>query len=120
MLVALQDKLLDDTFDQLCAQYPGLKFRKVGVDLSQGDYANIINNATQDIEVTLVFNNAGYITTGFFFNISLEKNLQNYECNATSAVKVTHIFLQRMVDRKQKGLIAFTSSSAGIWPCCLN
>lgn len=37
----------------------------------------------------------------------------NYHCNATCALLLTHHFSRQMLDKKQKGLIAFTSSSAG-------
>ena len=102
-----------ESFEYFTKTFPNVQFRRVGVDLSQGDYLTTISKATEDIDVTLVFNNAGFITTGFFFDISLQRNLQNYECNATSALKITHLFLGRMIEKGQKGLFAFTSSSAG-------
>ena len=37
----------------------------------------------------------------------------NFECNATAPMKITQHFAKLMVDKKLKGLIAFTSSSAG-------
>lgn len=40
---------------------------QVAVDLSEpGSYLEPIAEATKDIDVQLVFNNAGYILTGFF------------------------------------------------------
>lgn len=60
-----------------------------------------------------VFNNAGYITTGMFADVAIERHLANYECNATCALKITHHFLNKMLDSGAKGLIAFTSSPAG-------
>ncbi len=113
VLVALDDRLLHDFHAELVTAHPGLTFRKVGVDLSRGDYVSPIAEATKDVDVQLVFNNAGFITAGLFADISYERNLGNYECNATSAVKITHVFLRRMLDRNLRGLIAFTSSSAG-------
>ena len=79
-------------------------------------YLEEIKNATSDIPVSLVFNNAGYIVTGFFANLPLAKHLANYECNATAAVKITHHFANRLIDEKLPGLIAFTSSPAGRIP----
>jgi len=97
VIVALQDKLLDDLHSKLKAQYPQLEFRAVGVDLSgallfllaslrhannfvaslpslghiwawaagsSGDYMPAIAEATDDIDVSLLFNNAGYIIIG--------------------------------------------------------
>jgi len=42
--------------------------------------------------------------------------MRNFEVNAAASVKITHYFLNKMMDKKQKGLIAFTSSSAGFIP----
>ena len=46
-----------------------MQFRKVGVNLGSSDekvYMEPIIAATKDIEVALVFNNAGFISTGFY------------------------------------------------------
>ena len=117
VLVALPDKLLDDFYAEITEKHPTLQFRKVPANLSIADgYMPAIIEATKDIDVTLVFNNAGYITAGFFHEVSLERNLGNYECNATCTLKITHHFVNRMLAAKQRGLVAFTSSSAGFVP----
>jgi short-subunit dehydrogenase len=74
------------------------------------------NQATKDIDVAIVFNNAGYIVTGFFDTTSLDSQLANLECNATACVKVTHHFLQVMLLKKIKGCFIFTSSVSGYIP----
>ena len=61
--------------------YPKLSFRKVGVNLASGDpktYMDPLIEATKDIEVTLVFNNAGFITTGFYSDVPLGRSMANY------------------------------------------
>jgi len=119
VIVALKDQLLDELHSKLQAQYPQLEFRAVGVDLSgsSGDYMQAIAQATEDIDVSLLFNNAGYITIGLFAHTPLEQQLKNYEVNATSAVKITHHFVRRMIDKKLVGAVSFTSSPAGLMPC---
>lgn len=47
---------------------------------------------------------------------SLDSQLANLECNATACVKVTHHFLQKMLAKKLKGTIIFTSSVSGYIP----
>ena len=37
--------------------------------------------------------------------------------NATSAFKITHHFVNDMLDKRMPGLVTFTSSSAGFIPC---
>lgn len=113
VLVALDNDLLKDFYAELVRTKKHLQFRAVGVDLSRGDYMTPIIDNTKDLPIKLVFNNAGYITAGFFADVPLERSLGNYECNATCALKITHHFLNTMQAQNLKGLIAFTSSSAG-------
>jgi hypothetical protein len=64
-----QEPLLDKTFDELSAAFKDkVNFRKVGVNLGKREsgYMQAIVDATKDIDVSLLFNNAGYIVTGFF------------------------------------------------------
>jgi short-subunit dehydrogenase len=66
--------------------------------------------------VTIIFNNAGYIVTGFFDQTSIDAQLANMECNSTACVKVTHHFLKKMMEKNLKGCIVFTSSVSGYIP----
>ncbi|KPI83374.1 hypothetical protein ABL78_7589 [Leptomonas seymouri] len=118
VLVALDDKMLEDTFQELKKKYPIVEFRKVGVNLGAKDYAYMadIISKTDDIEINLIFNNAGYISTGLFADTDLERLRCNLECNAGCAVPITHHFLRKMIARKEKGLITFTSSASCYLP----
>eukprot|EP01147_Barroeca_monosierra_P004958 gene4956-6924_t len=142
VLVALDDNILQHTFDELKKTYPSVEFRKVGVNLGKSEeyYMPQIKKATKDIMVSLVFNNAGFITTGnfpfqlfnvccdvtscalsgFFNKTSIERSMSNFHCNATCIVPITHHFLTRILSNSRKGLIAFTSSSAGFVPTPLS
>lgn len=116
VIAALDDDLLKNTTAELKASFPHLQFRAVGVNFGTDGYLDVIREATKDISVQLIFNNAGYMTTGFFANLPLGRHLANYECNATAGVKITHHFANRLLDEKLPGLIAFTSSPAGRMP----
>lgn len=117
VIVSLGDKFLKDTAETAASQFPDLQFRTVGVTFAPGvDYMKAIADATSDIDVQCIFNNAGYIVTGFFDREAAAKQEGNLECNATAAVKVTHHFLGKLVDKKLKGCIVFTSSVAGYIP----
>jgi len=84
---------------------PEQEFRSVGVAFAPGvDYMSDIVAATDDITVQLVFNNAGYICTGFFESVAVEKQLANVECNSTACVPITHHFVKKMIDQKLKVL----------------
>lgn len=47
---------------------------------------------TSDISVQCVFNNAGFIVTGFYESSAEGKQMANLECNATAAAKVVTTF----------------------------
>eukprot|EP01111_Echinosteliopsis_oligospora_P002012 TRINITY_DN1293_c0_g1_i1.p1 TRINITY_DN1293_c0_g1~~TRINITY_DN1293_c0_g1_i1.p1 ORF type:complete len:310 (+),score=88.42 TRINITY_DN1293_c0_g1_i1:98-1027(+) len=114
VLVALDDDLLKTVHANLSSQYKNLQFRKVGVDLSNPEaYLTPIREATKDIDVSLLFNNAGYVTMGFFADLSIERQLKNIEVNMMCSVRLTHDFLNKMLSKKMKGAIVFTSSPAG-------
>eukprot|EP00026_Physarum_polycephalum_P005824 Phypoly_transcript_05863.p1 GENE.Phypoly_transcript_05863~~Phypoly_transcript_05863.p1 ORF type:complete len:311 (-),score=49.90 Phypoly_transcript_05863:88-1020(-) len=113
VLVALQDQLLTDVHQSLSRQYPKLEFRAVGVDLTRDTYMEPIIEATKDIDIQLLFNNAGFVTIGFFSDLSLQRQMGNIECNMLAGVKLTHHFLNNMLEKKLKGAIVFTSSPAG-------
>jgi short-subunit dehydrogenase len=117
VIVALDEPILHDLHDILKKQYPELQFRAVGVDLSGHDYMKSIVEATEDIDVNLLFNNAGFITIGFFADTNIERQMKNYNVNATCAVRITHHFLRKMIQKQLKGAISFTSSPAGLFPC---
>ena len=117
VLVSLPDKFLDETTADLKKRFPSLQFRAIPAKFDhKTDYMPAIIEGTKDIDIAVIFNNAGYIVTGFFDVMSLDSQLANLECNATACVKVTHHFLQRMLEKKIKGCIIFTSSVSGYIP----
>ena len=116
VIAALDDELLASTTQELRKKYSAREIRAVGVNMGRDGYLDDIIKATSDISVQLVFNNAGYITTGFFSNLELGRAMANYECNATAGVKITHHFVNRMLDEKKRGFVCFTSSPAGRIP----
>ena len=121
VLVSLDDDCLKNTMKDLKEAFPEIQFRSVGCSFSPGqgkedDYLTKIIEATKDIEIQCIFNNAGFIVTGFLDQSKLGAITSNMECNATAAVKITHHFLGKLVSNKSKGCIVFTSSVAGFIP----
>jgi len=118
VIVSLDDKFLKETMAELKESFPDLEFRSVGVNFAPGvDYLKAISEATKDIEcIPIIFNNAGFLVTGFFDQAPLGKLLVNMECNATAAVNISHHFAGKLVAAKKKGCIVFTSSVAGFIP----
>ena len=149
VLVAKPDDVLRATHEELQTAFPELEFRKVGklnthvqhgqwpwglnssrvqvpADLGRpGGYLTQIEEATTDIDVQLVFCNAGYVLAGFVekryaSQISILKSyllpsvdvfvdhvlltcrtledlLANIECNSTSATAIAYHFCMQMV-----------------------
>jgi short-subunit dehydrogenase len=117
VVVTLDDDMLKATMKELKEAFPKLQFRSVGVNLAPGvNYMEKIKEATKDIHVPIIFNNAGFMVTGFLDQAPIGKLLTNIECNATAAVNVAHHFGTILVQKKKKGCIVFTSSVAGFIP----
>jgi len=117
VVVAIEDDLLRTNFALLEKDFPGIQFRCVGASFSPGgDYLDKIIKKTEDIDIQIVFNNAGYIVTSFYHQSNLNAQMNNLECNLTAPTKITMHFLQRMLSKKQKGCFVFTSSIAGFIP----
>lgn len=119
VVVAFPDSTFSRNFAALVKKFPAQQFRAVEVDLSLpgSAYLPVIQDATKDLDVQIVFNNAGYIKTGFFCDVSLAEQQKNHTCNATSAMEITHWFASQMLKKKLPGCIGFTSSPAGFTPC---
>ena len=117
VLVSLPDKHLDSTTSALKKAFPELQFRAVPAIFDhKTDYMPAIIEATKDIDVQCVFNNAGYMVTGFFDRTTLDSQLANMECNATACVKVTHHFVQQLLQKDLPGCFVYTSSVSGYIP----
>eukprot|EP01127_Copromyxa_protea_P007124 TRINITY_DN17043_c0_g1_i1.p1 TRINITY_DN17043_c0_g1~~TRINITY_DN17043_c0_g1_i1.p1 ORF type:complete len:317 (+),score=91.54 TRINITY_DN17043_c0_g1_i1:3-953(+) len=118
VLCALDDALLENTYKEFKKKYPKLEFRKVGCNLGDvnGSYLKAVKEATADISVQIVFSNAGYIVISLFPKTKLDRLMQNWTCNITSHIEITHYFFEKMVNEKKRGCIAYTSSNAGFWP----
>ncbi|ORX61344.1 NAD(P)-binding protein [Hesseltinella vesiculosa] len=118
VVVALDDQLLASFKESIVQEFPQQSFRFVGCDLSDAQYGYMgkIKEQTDDIDVQIVCNNAGFITTGAFADVKLERQMANYNTNVTACLTISHHFLNRLLDNHLKGLVTFTSSSAGFIP----
>ena len=117
VLVSLDDQFLKQTTVDIQTAFPEQRFRPVGVNFAPGvPYMDKIVKMTRDIEIPIIFCNAGFMVTGFLDQTPIEKLLANVECNATSAVNVAHHFVKPLVANRRKGCVVFTSSVAGFIP----
>lgn len=122
VIIALNDKILEETHKELVSKYPKIEFRAIGVDLGTSDHTNgqdymkEIIEKTDDLDIQIVFNNAGYLVMRGFIKSSIETHLKNFETNAISHMRVTHHFMKKMAEKKLKGCFVFTSSPTGFLP----
>lgn len=118
VIVARDEPVFAETLKELKAQFPKQEVRSVKANLSDssGAWMADVKDATKDVDVQLVFNNAGFIVTGFFEQHSVDTHLANFHCNLTANIHLTHHFYSLMINKGLKGCIVFTSSSAGFIP----
>jgi len=104
------------------ARFPRIEFRVVGCNLGDpaGSYYNEIVKATSDIDVQVVFSNAGYLIMRSFYKTALDKAMINFHCNIVSHVKLAHYFFGKMATAKMRGCIVFTSSLVSYFPAPAN
>ena len=114
----MEDNVFNEFKEKIVQEFPGQEFRFVGCDLSaaSGDYLDAVKKATDDIDIQILCNNAGFITTGCFADVRDARNMANYHTNCTAPLVLSHHFLNRMLNKGLKGLVTFTSSSAGFIP----
>lgn len=118
VIVAREEPVFDETVKELKKQFPKQEIRTVKVNLSDGTGAWMTNvkDSTKDIDIQLLFFNAGFIVTGFFEQSSAETHLANFHCNLTSNIHLTHHFYGKLLEKGLKGCVVYTSSSAGFIP----
>mmetsp|Transcript_58454 Transcript_58454/g.190624 ORF Transcript_58454/g.190624 Transcript_58454/m.190624 type:complete len:316 (+) Transcript_58454:100-1047(+) len=118
VIVARDEPVFAETMKELEKQFPKQEIRQVKANLSDssGAWMEDVKKATDDVDVQLIFNNAGFIVTGFFEQHSVETHLANFHCNLTANIHLTHHFYGKLIAKELKGCIVFTSSSAGFIP----
>jgi len=86
----------------------------------KGKYYDLIVKSTSDIDVQVVFSNAGYIILKAFYKTDINQVMANFNCNVVSHVKIAHYFFGKMAEAKKKGCIVFTSSLVSYFPSPAN
>lgn len=126
VICALDNDFLKSTLADVKQKYPNLEFRAIGVDLGTADHQNghdymeKIIAATSDIDIQVVFNNAGYLIMRGFIKVPIERHLANLETNSVCHMRVTHHFMKLMREKKLRGCFVFTSSPTGFFPAPAN
>jgi uncharacterized protein len=111
VLVARREDRLGKLADDLQRQH-SVSTRVVPVDLSQDDFLPAIEQATADVSVGLLVNNAGIATTGKFLDNDLGSELALLHVNSRAPLVLTHHFGRAMRQRGRGGIIFVASTLA--------
>jgi short-subunit dehydrogenase len=71
---------------------------------------------TADLKIQCIFNNAGFIVTGFYDSTLAAKQESNMECNCTAVARITQHFVGLLVAGGLPGCVVFTSSVVAYLP----
>lgn len=116
IVAAIPDAVLENAVATLQSEFPSVDILSIGVRLGDADYLDLLAKKTEELEVRLVFCNAGYMVTGFFDDADWSRHEANIACNSTAAIAIAHLFVKRLRAKGLKGAIAFTSSPASCMP----
>lgn len=111
VVVARRRARLEQLRAELARQYP-IALRVVAVDLAAPGFIESIREATADIEIGLLVNNAGFGVAGPFLENSLARELELLDVNCRAPLVLSHVFGREMV-RQGRGGIVFVSSVVG-------
>jgi short-subunit dehydrogenase len=111
VLVARRLPLLEDLGRQLKKEY-GVHYRAVEVDLTEDDFLEKIEAATQDLDIGLLISNAGAGVPGEFLTLERSALLRIVHLNAIAHLDLAHHFGQRLAQRGRGGVLLVSAMGA--------
>jgi short-subunit dehydrogenase len=100
------------TTAQAIAAATGAQVRPLVCDLAASDGIQSLLDATNDLEIGLLVNNAGVSSIGHFLDVPLEKHLNILDLNSRAPLTLAHHFGAKMRTRGRGGMIFVSSGSA--------
>jgi short-subunit dehydrogenase len=110
VLCARRKERLDALAAELAAAHR-TQVRAVEVDLAAAGFAAIVEEATRDLDVGLLVNNAGVGDKGLFAETALDVHLRMLDTNCRAPLVLAHAFAPRLSARGRGGIL-FTASTA--------
>lgn len=110
-LAARRQDRLEALATELENEY-GIQTRVIAVDLGSENFLDVVKAKTDDLEIGLLVNNAGFTNSGEFLDNPLQQELLLVHVNIRAAMMLAHHFGQGMRERRRGGII-FSASIAG-------
>lgn len=111
VLVARREDRLRRLADELASAH-GVRARTVPLDLAADDFLPVLADATDDLDIGLLVNNAGVLSAGRFLDHDLTDELNQLNLNVRAAVVLAHHFGRRLRERRRGGMIFLASTLA--------
>jgi short-subunit dehydrogenase len=111
VLVARRLSLLEELGSQLANQF-GVHYRAVGVDLTEPDFLDTLEAATQDLDVGLLVSNAGAVTVGEFLALEWSTLDQSVRLNVLAHLSLVQHYSHYLAKRGRGGMLLVSSTSA--------
>lgn len=108
LLLARRRDALESAASKL-RQAHGIEARALPCDLASGSFADVLAEATRDIEVGIGVYNAAYSFIGDTFSQPLERALRVVEVNCMGPLRFAHALVPDMILRKRGGLVLLSS-----------
>ncbi len=111
VLVARREDRLRSLATELEREY-SIETKVVAVDLSCNDFLESLRDATADIEIGLLVNNAGFATSGHLLDNDLDAELAMLHVNSRAPLILSHHFGRQMREQGKGGIIFVSSTVA--------
>lgn len=111
VIVARRRERLETIADDLQKTYK-VQVVVVEADLSRDDFLVPLQQATQDIDIGLLVNCAGFAVTGEFISHDVSVDVDLLHLNCRAPLILSHYFGKKMAVRKKGGIINIASASA--------
>ena len=111
VLIARREDRLRKLAEDLQSEH-SVRTRVVPVDLSQDDFLPLIEQATNDLQIGPLVNNAGFANTGKFLDNDLGSELALLHVNSRAPLILAHHFGRSMQEWGRGGMIFVSSTVA--------
>lgn len=111
VLVARREHKLNELAQTLVKKH-GVEIKVAPVDLTRPNFLTEILAVTDELEIGLLVNCAGFSTTGPFLNNDIQKELDMLHVNCRAPMLLAHAFGKQMAVRKRGGIVFISSSVA--------